>query len=256
MTERVEHPEAIREQLPPIVQVYSRRGRTQNVSGTPNLTGTILGSSDCSSPIIESLDKTNLQEFSDLPIALRKGIRESTKTPFHRLLKTELCSTKHPINLVVNYSKLSPVFRAFTVSLDQQIIPTSINDAMNDKNWKHAIQDEMTALIRNETWELVPVSADQKPVGCKWVFSLKYNSDGSLNRYKARLVAKGFTQSYGIDYLETFAPVAKLNTVRIIFSLAINLGCKPYGMSISQRKYILDLLSETGMLGVSLLLLL
>lgn len=57
-------------------------------------------------------------------------------------------------------------------------------------------------------------------------FSLKYNSDGTLNRYKARLVAKGYTQSYGIDYLETFAPVAKLNTIRIIFSIAVNLDWK------------------------------
>lgn len=84
------------------------------------------------------------------------------------------------------------------------------------------MKDEMEALIKNDTWELVKKSEGLKPVGCKWVFSLKYNSDGTLNRYKARSVAKGFSQSYGIDYLETFAPVAKLNIVRI-FSVAINL---------------------------------
>ena len=53
----------------------------------------------------------------------------------------------------------------------------------------------------------------KKMVGCKWIFSIKYNVDGSVNRYKAQLVAKGFTQSYSIDYEETFAPVAKLNSV-------------------------------------------
>jgi len=60
-------------------------------------------------------------------------------------------------------------------------------------------------------------------VSCKWVFIAKYNSDGSLKRYKARLVAKGFTQTYGIDYLETFAPMPKLNIVRVLLSIAANL---------------------------------
>ena len=81
----------------------------------------------------------------------------------------------------------------------------------------------MKALKKDNTWELVQFPKGKTTVGCKWVFTIKHKSNGTVERYKAHLVAKGFTQTYGIDYLQTFAPVAKLNTIRVLLSLAANL---------------------------------
>ncbi|CAL5365935.1 unnamed protein product [Camellia sinensis] len=102
-------------------------------------------------------------------------------------------------------------------------IPKNVQEAIQVLEWQTAISEEMKALEKNHTGEVMGLPKGKTTVGCKWVFTVKYNSDGSLERYKARLVAKGFTQTYGIDYLETFAPVAKLNTVRVLLSIAANL---------------------------------
>jgi hypothetical protein len=102
------------------------------------------------------------------------------------------------------------------------VVPRNIQEALDDPNWKLSVLEEMNALRKNGTWELVDLPRDKKTVGCKWVFSVKYKADGSIERYKARLVAKGFTQTYGMDYQEMFAPVTKINSIRVLLSLAVN----------------------------------
>ena len=77
----------------------------------------------------------------------------------------------------------------------------------------------MKVVFKNHTWEVIDLPIRKKPVRCKWVFTIKFKVDGSIERYKAKLVAKGYTQTFGIDYQETFALVAKMNTVRVLLSI-------------------------------------
>ncbi|CAM8913928.1 unnamed protein product [Rhodiola kirilowii] len=103
------------------------------------------------------------------------------------------------------------------------VIPNSVEEALNVSEWKEVILEEIKALEKNATWEKVDMPKRKSIVGSKWIFTLKYNSDGSLEGYKSRVVAKGYTQTYGVDYSETFSPVAKLNTVRVLLLVAANL---------------------------------
>ena len=80
----------------------------------------------------------------------------------------------------------------------------------------------METLEKNNTCKLVPLPSGEKPVGWKWVYTVKYKADGTIERYKTRLVTKGFTQTFGVVYLETFALVAKMNTIRVILPLVAN----------------------------------
>lgn len=104
--------------------------------------------------------------------------------------------------------------------------PTKFDDAVTDDNWCAAMDEEYNALVENDTWDLVELPDGKLPIGCKWVYKVKCKSDGSLERYKARLVAKGYAQQYGLDYEETFSPVAKMSTMKTVIALATSKGWK------------------------------
>ena len=99
--------------------------------------------------------------------------------------------------------------------------PETIQEALNNEIWYQAMKAEYDALISNGTWTLVPRTENHKLVGNKWVFRIKTNTDGSVEKYKARLVAKGFQQIEGAHYFETFILVVKSATVRVILSLTV-----------------------------------
>lgn len=110
--------------------------------------------------------------------------------------------------------------------------PMTVQEAMNSKDadkWRAAMQDEYDSFNKNNCWKLVDPEEGQRPIKCKWVFKIKRDLNGKILRYKARLVAKGFTQRYGIDYQETFAPVVRYSTIRMLLALAVE-----YNLNIDQ----------------------
>ena len=104
--------------------------------------------------------------------------------------------------------------------------PRSYREAVDPNNpnspeWIAAINAELDSLQEHGTWEYVPRPKDKPIVSCKWVWHVKVKSNGSVERFKARLVARGFTQTHGVDYNETFAPVTRLDTLRLLTAMAV-----------------------------------
>ncbi|RVW31607.1 Retrovirus-related Pol polyprotein from transposon RE1 [Vitis vinifera] len=112
--------------------------------------------------------------------------------------------------------KINSEYKIFVANLSNETISKNVEEALKDPKWKEAINEEIKALWKNNTWEVANLPKGKNTVGCKWVFTIKYKSDDTIERYKSRLVAKEYTQSYGIDYQETFAPVAKINFVLVL----------------------------------------
>ncbi|WVZ55440.1 hypothetical protein U9M48_006100 [Paspalum notatum var. saurae] len=122
--------------------------------------------------------------------------------------------------------------------------PSNWKEAMDHVGWKQAMDDEYSALIKNQTWDLVPPQKGMNLIDSKWVYKVKRKSDSSVDRFKARLVAKGFKQQHGIDYFETFSPVVKPTTVRTILTVAVSRGWHLHQIDI-QNSFLHGYLQET-----------
>ncbi|GKD09674.1 retrovirus-related pol polyprotein from transposon TNT 1-94 [Tanacetum coccineum] len=110
--------------------------------------------------------------------------------------------------------------------------PVPVEEVLEREEWKMAMKDELAAIQRNNTWELVDLLAGKHSLGLKWVFKTKYLADGSIEKYKARLVVKGYAQQHGIDYEETFSPVSRFKTIRIILAVAVQWQWKLYEFDV------------------------
>ncbi|KAM2687700.1 hypothetical protein EV2_010439 [Malus domestica] len=112
------------------------------------------------------------------------------------------------------------------------IEPEDFSEAVKDDAWKKAMTEEILMIEKNSTWELVDRPSSKPVVGVKWVYKTKLNLDGSIQKHKARLVAKGYTQKLGIDFNETFAQVARLDTIRTLIALAAQKGWKLWQLDV------------------------
>ncbi|WZY94101.1 hypothetical protein YC2023_066430 [Brassica napus] len=157
-------------------------------------------------------------------------------------------AVKHPTQAVCSFAQYPEAHCAFMVNLDENHIPRSYEEAMEDEEWKESVGAEAGAMIKNDTWYESELPKGKKAVSSRWIFTVKYKADGSIERKKTRLVARGFTQTYGEDYIDTFAPVAKLHTIRIVLSVATNLGWDLWQMDVKNAFLQGELEDEVYML--------
>ncbi|XP_024626656.1 uncharacterized protein [Medicago truncatula] len=140
----------------------------------------------------------------------------------------------YSISNYVSYHNISNPHSHFILSLHAHNEPKTYTEANKFECWRQAMQVELTALENTGTWKIIDSPPNAKPIGCRWIYKIKHNADDTIERYKARLVAKGYNQVEGLDYFDTYSPVAKHTTIRLasrkwyekLASLLVNHGYK------------------------------
>nr|CAD1838543.1 unnamed protein product [Ananas comosus var. bracteatus] len=157
-------------------------------------------------------------------------------------VKRDKLGEKAEPGIFVGYSLVSKAYRIYQpqtgkviTSRDVHVVvlePAGYEEAKSDQRLMNEMKEELAMIEKNQTWELVERPKDRKVIGVKWVFKTKLNPDGSVNKQKARLVVKGYAQVWGVDFSETFAPVARLDTIRMTLALATQQGWKVYQLDV------------------------
>lgn len=151
-----------------------------------------------------------------------------------------------PIPTVTN-TDVHDTFICFLAHITSNPEPTFFKHDVTYPHWVEAMNRELDALEKNDTWSVTTLPPTKVAIGCKWLFKIKYNPNGTVERYKARLVILGCNQKYGEDYAETFAPVAKMTTVRTILAVAAMQDWYTYQMDVTNAFLHGDLLEHVYM---------
>lgn len=148
----------------------------------------------------------------------------STEGLSHTITQSLQVVNSHPMQTRAKSNISKPRTILSLVASSSEIEPRNFTEANKDPKWRLAIADEFNALLENKTLELVRRTTNMSVVTYKWIYKIKYRSDGSVERPKTRLIARGIHQLAGIDFHETYSLVIKPTTVRLIFSLAVTSG--------------------------------
>lgn len=156
------------------------------------------------------------------------GSTNSSNSRFQSSARLELPSDE---TLPQKVKSLRKIYDSCTVAL-VVIDPTTYEEASLKQEWREAMQEELTAIKRNQTCDLVDLPEGKKSVGIKWVFKTKYKADGTLQKHKDRLVVKGYSQTHGVDFDETFSLVARFETIQVFIALAAQLQWSMFQLDI------------------------
>lgn len=178
----------------------------------------------CTHPIQNQEENDHLQIEQQVQDVMSEQQPPLLEEVLNQPESTSAIALSRPNRLRRPPSYLNDYVALATESPNQYSEPRTLRSAFKDPHWVSAMQEEISALHSNHTWELVPRPANVNVVGSKWVYRIKFKEDGSIDRFKARLVAKGFTQIPGIDFDETFSPVVKHTTIRFVIALSLSLN--------------------------------
>ena len=222
---------------PKELSIESKRKR-----GRPPKTTDIPPISSCSDERVPDIlvsnepEELDAQALSEAPRYFTRGSKrkrseqETTEDErLNKIIRAMLAQVGLTEEQMYTYEEAFPATEIAGIQIPQTY-KQAINDPEHGKQWKTAVQEEIISLMGNQTWEEVLQPKDANVVDSKWVFTVKTNPDGTVERFKARLVARGFTQEHGTDYNETFAPTVRMDTLRLFLATiaAENLECFHY----------------------------